>query len=586
MESSSNDSSDEVYSPGVSGESETSSDSIDELSDMNLLDNNEPIEEAGWRLVSDIFADTRPEPPPAFSDPHAGVNDRLDKKQFSSPGAAFRYFFDDEVIYTMCNWINKRATVYFEANPDKSKVHGLTWHPVTPDELYVFLGLIIVMGVVKLPDMHMYWSHNVIFGGPEIFSHEVMSRNRFFSILKFLRFASPDLVDKNNPHTRIEPYLDLLRDRCQTLIRPSRHIAIDEALVLWKGRLGFRQVSKTKRAHFGVKVFVLCPSGERWDGYSWNYALYYDKSNFKIDDPNASQLTVSEDIVVYLMKDLLDQGRHIITDNWYTSSRLSDYLLTRDTMLTGVVRSGRGPPTIIQKEKLEKNQAVFARKNNTLVVKYQDKIEVTVLTTKYNAGMVEKTKTYFGNKTVFFNKPLHIDKYNKKMGSVDLADQLLEPYVMQRKSLAWFKKLGIHFMFRTLLNAFVFYRNECLFSGDFLDFIMAVSTEWLRENSRGANEMLTQAEMKSMKKPMKLKNEMEVVHEWVRHEKRGKQKRCRVCFSKEKKRKDTTNYCPGCPGEPGLCSVDHFKEWHTGSTVADDPRTHTSGVPTKKKCRV
>ncbi|MPC95919.1 hypothetical protein E2C01_091148 [Portunus trituberculatus] len=105
------------------------------------------------------------------------------------------------------------------------------------------------------------------------------------------------------------------------------------------------------------------------------------------------------------MKDLLDSGRHVVTDNWYTSLRLSDYLQTRDTLLTGVVRSGRGPPKRMMEEKLEKHQAVFAQKDNTLLVKYQDKKEVTVMSTLYTAGMVEKAKTYFGDKTVFYNKP-------------------------------------------------------------------------------------------------------------------------------------------------------------------------------------
>ena len=44
-----------------------------------------------------------------------------------------------------------------------------------------------------------------------------------------------------------------------------------------------------------------------------------------------------------------------------------------------------------------------------------------------------------GTKTSFFNKPLHIDRYNDKIGSVDLADQLLERYVFEKKSLTWFK---------------------------------------------------------------------------------------------------------------------------------------------------
>ena len=125
------------------------------------------------------------------------------------------------------------------------------------------------------------------------------------------------------------------------------------------------------------------------------------------------------------MRDLLDEGRHVVTDNWYTSLRLANCLKNRSTTLTGVVRSGRGPPKEISQLPLQKHQSIFARKNNVLIVRWEDKKDITVMTTKYNAGMVEKAKEYFGNQMVFYNKPLHIDKYNKKMGSADKADQLL-----------------------------------------------------------------------------------------------------------------------------------------------------------------
>ena len=481
----SGESSDDLYVPRDSENSETSDSELSSDGD-EVFDDDEPIEYDGWKFISDIFEDQRPDAIPPLNDARAGVNDAVSLDRFTSPGSAFSYFFDDEVMSTICSWINERADVFRQENPDKKSIHGLKWRAVTTDELHVFFGLIMVMGVIKKPNIHMYWSRDEVFGGSPIFCKEVMSRNRFTSIMKFLRFSSAASVVQNNPRTRIEPYLDLLRKRCQTLIRPTRHVAIDEALILWKGRLGFRQYIKIKRSRFGIKVFVLCPSGKRWDGYSWNYEIYYGKSSFKIDDPAASHLSVSEDIVVYLMKDLLDQGRHVVTDNWYTSIRLSDYLLTRDTMLTGVVRSGRGPPKRLMEEKLEKHQSAFARKNNTLIVKYQDKKEVTVLTTKYKADMVEKSKSFMGTQTIFFNKPLHIDRYNDKMGSVDLADQLLEPYVFGKKSLAWFKKLGLHFMFRTLLNAFIFYRNECQYRRPFLHFIQAVSKEWMSNHSGGA----------------------------------------------------------------------------------------------------
>ena len=42
-------------------------------------------------------------------------------------------------------------------------------------------------------------------------------------------------------------------------------------------------------------------------------------------------------------------------------------------MLTGVLHSGKGQPKKLMFEKLEKHQSAFERKNNTLIVKYQDK---------------------------------------------------------------------------------------------------------------------------------------------------------------------------------------------------------------------
>ena len=63
--------------------------------------------------------------------------------------------------------------------------------------------------------------------------------------------------------------------------------------------------------------------------------------------------------------------------------------------------------------------------------------------------------------------------------------------------------------------------------------------------------------------------------------KSGEKKHCRVCTSKEKKRKDTIYYCPGCHGEPGSCSLMHFKELHTKSD--NNPQPGPSETQPKKK---
>ena len=76
---------------------------------------------------------------------------------------------------------------------------------MTTDELHVFFAVIMVMAVIKKPNMHMYWSCDAVFEGPPIFRKEVTSRNRFTGITKFLRFSSAVSVVQNNPGTRLEP---------------------------------------------------------------------------------------------------------------------------------------------------------------------------------------------------------------------------------------------------------------------------------------------------------------------------------------------------------------------------------------------
>ena len=116
-------------------------------------------------------------------------------------------------------------------------------------EMYVFFSLLMVMGIVKLPQINMYWTRKFILSGPKVFCKEVMSRNRFFCILKFLRFSHcvEDVVASSSK-SRIEPFLDKLREKCSRLLHPGRHLAIDESLMLFKGRLGFKQFIRTKRS--------------------------------------------------------------------------------------------------------------------------------------------------------------------------------------------------------------------------------------------------------------------------------------------------------------------------------------------------
>ena len=547
-----------------------SDDSDDEDTLLQLEPISLPVLDDDWHFMSDPLADARPDPLPNFSGATMGqVRENI--PDFTCPREAFCYFFDNDLINKLCEWMNMRAAEYFTANPLKRKVNGLIWKPATIDEMYVFFSLLMLMGINHLPRMHMYWSKDCLTRGGDVFCEGVMSRARFLCMLKFLRFGPIDQVDKKRPRTRIEPFLDFLRKRSQELLILGLHIAIDESLMLWKGRLGFKQFIRTKRSRFGIKVFVMCPSAPKWSGYSWNFEVYYGKDSiFNSTDPDASLLTVSELVVAYLMKDVLKKGHHVVTDNWYTSLRLGNYLLTKDTTLTGVVRADRGPPQKLKEEQLNRHQSSFARKGNVLAVKYQDKKEVNVLTTRYTAGLVEKSKRYFDTTTTFYFKPLHIDEYNNLMGSVDKADQLLEPYAFERKTLAWFKKLGIHFIFRMLLNSHLAYKNcQQEYKKDFMNFILDVSRELLSHHNATAKDIIEKCKAQKRQRPKKNIPKTELAHQWETIPNRA-QKRCRVCSVEHKKRKDTRKWCTGCEKKPGLCSMEHFIKWHR-------PNSHQAG---------
>jgi hypothetical protein len=90
-------------------------------------------------------------------------------------------------------------------------------------------------------------------------------------------------------------------------------------------------------------------------------------------------------------------------------------------------------------------------------VRYKDKKDVHLLTSKHHAGFFEKSRYMVGGKLQTFKKPAHIEFYNQNMGSVDAVDQDLEPYCSLRKSYTWFTKVGLQLMLQMLLNSKVLY---------------------------------------------------------------------------------------------------------------------------------
>ncbi|XP_076049303.1 uncharacterized protein LOC143029976 [Oratosquilla oratoria] len=70
---------------------------------------------------------------------------------------------------------------------------------------------------------------------------------------------------------KIRIVLEDIREKFSSKFKPFRDLCIDESLVLWRGRLSFRQFMPLKRHRFGMKLFTLC---DVESGYILDFILY------------------------------------------------------------------------------------------------------------------------------------------------------------------------------------------------------------------------------------------------------------------------------------------------------------------------
>ena len=95
-----------------------------------------------------------------------------------------------------------------------------------------------------------------------------------------------------------------------------------------------------------------------------------------------------------------------------------------------------------------------ARKNgNIVVLKWQDKREVLMLSTAHAGDVIEGTKRNRRGEQI--KKPDCVFAYNTHMCWVDRLDQLLSYYSPLRKKLKWYRKVVLQVFDMAISNAFL-----------------------------------------------------------------------------------------------------------------------------------
>jgi len=484
--------------------------------------------------------------------PFTGTSGCTTPLQSDDPLAFFEQLVTSDFVTDCVVETNRYASqISGRAEPSPfSRVRS--WAETTVSELYLYFALLILIGIDRRPKLSMYWSHDFLLNTPAFSA--LMSRDRFLLIRRFLHFVNnSDYVrGVSGKLFKIKPALEYFQNKFKSLFHPGKFFAVDESLLLWKGRLGWKQYIPKKRSRFGIKSFELC---DCTTSYLWNFIIYSGRETDLDADNVHSQGTK---VVMKLAGDLLGVGRCCVTDNFYSSPELFGLLQDNNTDAFGTCKTNRkGMSSVLARAKLKKGDMVAKRKGRFLAVRWKDKRDVCMLSTYHQGTMDDSSKKdQQGN---IIQKPDVVIKYNKVMGAVDKVDQMLEPYAMQRKGVKWYIKLFEHLLDVAVFNSFVLYK-ECNVNSKlaFLGYKLLLVEKLITKHHFGGT---ASARGPSVDCPLRLTARHFPTHIPASGKKSQPTRKCKVCSS-AKMRHETRYMCLDCGSVP-LCVDPCFRLYHS-----------------------
>lgn len=463
-----------------------------------------------------------------------------------SPLEIFEHFMPREFVEE----IVKQTNSYYQytiRNAAENTVKN--YRPTDVNEMYTFFGLCLLMPLTKKHRLQDYWTKDFIIETP-IFS-QVMSRDRYFQLLRYLHFCDNDNMDKNDRLCKIRCVVDHFKNSFQHSLYPFQNIVIDESLQSFSDQVSFRQYIPSKRHKFGIKFFVIvdCETGYILD------FIIYTGSTTEIKDFH-EQFGKSGNIVLSLTENYWNKGHRLYTDNWYTSPLLYRFLYGKKINCCGTANANRKFMPAFDDQKAERGTVQDFCTNDLLAIKWTDKRDVHMLTSFHENAMNAS-----GLQRESQEKPVCFADYNSNMRVVECIDTFLSLIESVRKTIKWYKKIFFHLLDWCILNSHAVYKQKTGANLPLLVFHKRIVHEMLekynkckprsssgRRPNKGHSPLrLTERHFPSMY-PRKLENKKVI------------QKRCVVC-SKRKIRKETSYTCKQC--DVPLCVIGCFERYHT-----------------------
>ncbi|CAK9809239.1 PiggyBac transposable element-derived protein 4 [Anthophora plagiata] len=237
----------------------------------------------------------------------------------------------------------------------------------TASEFDTFIGLLYIAGLNRSSCQCLKDLWRTDGTGVDIF-RTTMSLQRFYFLQNCVRFDDKSTREErkktdNMAHIRV--LFDQFVVCCQKAYIPHEYMTIDEMLLAFRGRCGFRVYIPSKPAKYGIKIQALV---DVKSFYTFNLEVYAGKQ------PTGPYAVSNKafDVVERLVQPISQSNRYFTFDNWFTSHELMLHLLTNHRLTsTGTVRKNkRCIPNALLKTGKEPGSSLFCFQEDVTLVSY------------------------------------------------------------------------------------------------------------------------------------------------------------------------------------------------------------------------
>ena len=215
------------------------------------------------------------------------------------------------------------------------------WVDINKSDMKIFLGHLILMGIVKKSQIAKYWAKGGMTETP--YFGQTMTQNQFLLVMKDLHIVNNLFDEKQMNYSKY------------TLSLPCVKITLStHTHVILQFQLMRHVVVSVEKFH--MKLYQLC---EAKSGYAAAFKIYTDSESVNISKVLDPKVSKTCELVMGLMEKcgMLDKGYQVYFDNYYTSMELMEELGARYTFACGTLHSNRqGLPAAVTKAKLKKRR--------------------------------------------------------------------------------------------------------------------------------------------------------------------------------------------------------------------------------------